>query len=141
MAIQKSGLPPTKQVFTRQIIHETVPLEGSDFHGELDNKTKSPPDLQKILNQLRTMDIRMQLIIRGLISGAFLCLLFWQNYQVFSLITLAFQKSTVKDLQPILGIIITGTLAETYFVIKEIVKWVLTPIDYTEEKNKEDKSN
>jgi hypothetical protein len=61
----------------------------------------------------------------------FLSLIAIQNAIVFGLVIWAFVTNKLADLSIVLGVIITGTLVETYFLLRIMVYFVFSEIDYT----------
>jgi hypothetical protein len=88
----------------------------------------------QILNSLRKKDIIGRLAARQLYIILFCLLLFAQNFFIFWLIAKAFHYDQLKELSLVLGTIITGTFIETVVIIKIIVQWVFSDIDYKDEK-------
>lgn len=79
---------------------------------------------------LKSSDIRGKLNARKWYIILFCLLPFAQNYFIFWLIAKAFHYDQLKDLSLVLGTIITGTFVETVVIIKIIVQWVFTDINY-----------
>lgn len=86
---------------------------------------------ENLLAVARTWDIRIKIGIRIVLILFFMSLLTIQNFMVFKFLTIAFNKDTIDKIQPTLSIVISGTLTETYFVIRKIVDWAMKDIDYT----------
>ncbi len=84
----------------------------------------------KTFAQLKKDDIGWRLKARRWISIFCFTLLLSQNYFIFWLVYKAFHYDLLKDLSLVLGAIVTGTFAETAIVIKIIVQWVFTDINY-----------
>ena len=107
----------------------------------LGNGTITPDNSQELYNnQLNIYNSSLDKIVlkdhdwrvraRSVYGDAFMVLLFVQNAIVFGIIVLAFFMGELKDLSLILGIVLTGTLGETYFVIRVIVQWIFSNINY-----------
>lgn len=82
------------------------------------------------LNKARVVDLRVKIAIRIILVLFFMSILTLQNYQVFSFINTALSKGNIFTIQPILAVVISGTLAETYFIIRKIVDWAMKESDY-----------
>jgi hypothetical protein len=63
-------------------------------------------------------------------------LLFGQNAIVFTLVIVSYFRNDLSQLAIILGIIVNGTLLETAFLIRIIVKWLFDDIPYNIPYNK-----
>lgn len=105
--------------------------DGRELKAEYREQKKVSANLRDKLDGARTWDIRVKIIIRIILALAFLIILVGQNYFVFKLIDKSMDSNQLKDIQLILGTVITGTLTETYFVVREIVKWAMQEIDYS----------
>lgn len=57
-------------------------------------------------------------------------LLMIQNKGIFDLIIKAQNEGKLGELNIVLGVLTAATLAETYFVIREIIKWLMRDIPY-----------
>ena len=57
-------------------------------------------------------------------------ILIGQNSLIYSLIYCAFLTDQLANLQLILGVLLSGTLVETYFTLNHVVKWLFNDIDY-----------
>jgi len=84
---------------------------------------------EKIL-KLRSQDYQWRIEAREHYGYLIFQMLFCQNIAVFGLVYLAFFTHELKDLQLILGTVITGTLTATYFSINYLIKWLFTDINY-----------
>ena len=82
-------------------------------------------------DELELKDNSWRVEARESFGQFFFILLVVQNIAVFALVWYCVKHRTIENLQPILGIIITGTLTETYFIIRIIVEWVFKDINYT----------
>lgn len=78
----------------------------------------------------RTVDIAVQIILRIAITLGAGIILWIQNKEVFSIVNHAQANGSLKDIQPILAVIIPATLTETYFIARIIVEWAFKNIDY-----------
>jgi hypothetical protein len=86
--------------------------------------------LQEQLGNARLTDIRVRIWSR-IISGIFFAvLLAGQNYYVFRLVSSALGSNSIKELQLIFGVLVAGTLTETYFIARTIVGWIFSENDY-----------
>lgn len=97
---------------------------------------QSPEDLSPInwlvnqLKKLKATDVWITIILRVIFVGFFLTLLFWQNRAVFTFITTALKTKQISSIQPILAVVVGGTLTETYLVVRLMVQFVFRDIDY-----------
>lgn len=97
------------------------------------NRQDAMPKYDTILKgvqNLKSKDIQGRLNARKWYIIMFCLLPFAQNYFIFWLIAKAFHYDQLKDLSLVLGTIITGTFVETVVIIKIIVQWVFTDINY-----------
>ena len=104
--------------------------DGKNLQADYDKQKKVSSGLQNKLDTARTWDIWVKIGIRVILTLAFLGILVGQNWFVYQLVNHAITTNQLKDVQLILGTLIAGTLTETYFVVKEIVKWAMKEIDY-----------
>lgn len=82
------------------------------------------------LFKLRENDIDWKVKKRPYFGWALILLFIAQNAVVFGLVVAAFINGTMESLEVVLGIIVTGTLAETAIGVNVIIKWLFSDIDY-----------
>ena len=87
-------------------------------------------NLTKTLQITRIIDIVIKIFIPIGFILFFSCLLWVQNKTVFELVKTAQSQDNLEKLQGILGILVSATLTETYFIIRKIVDWLCQDIDY-----------
>lgn len=86
------------------------------------------------LQEQRERDNEWKIKNRPIVGWTLLGLFLGQNFLVFLLIFIAYFQSKLGGLEVILGVIMTGTLAETAFGVKTIIKWMFSDIDYKRKK-------
>lgn len=91
---------------------------------------KHADDHTKTLFGIEEEDMRWKLWARKWFSIVAFVFLIAQNYLVFALVYQAFYSDKLVQLQVILSILVTGTLAETVGAIKIMVEWVFRDIKY-----------
>lgn len=119
-----------KSEIQSKVKKEALKTGGTIFTTEYLQEEKKTDVLKNNLEKLRIVDISMQIGMRVAVAIFFGFLLFIQNFEVFSLVNKALILNSLKDLQAILSIVTSATLAETYLIATKIVEWVLKPIDY-----------
>lgn len=82
------------------------------------------------LLDLQITDINSKIVGRICLTVIFLTILIIQNVSVFALVFWAFEQNKLVEIQPLLAVLITGTLGETAFTINMIVKWMFKDIRY-----------
>jgi hypothetical protein len=75
-------------------------------------------------------DYKWRLKARKIYGFLLIALLFIQNAYVGWLVCNAFVCNDLKNLSTVLGFIVNGTLIETAFIIRIIVKWLFSDIPY-----------
>lgn len=108
----------------RFVIHSISPTKV--VLGESQKKAKNLDRLKTAM----TRDVYSQIITRIFFVFFFLLLLAYQNYTVFNLVIKAQSDGSLDQLKEILGVLTYATLVETYFIIREIMKWLLKVIPY-----------
>jgi hypothetical protein len=94
-------------------------------------KDFKPASLELLDNRgLANKDYHWRIKNRGLFAGTIMGILVAQNLLIYALIYIAFFTRELGHLQLILGILLSGTLAETYFTLNHVVKWLFNDIDY-----------
>jgi len=83
------------------------------------------------LQQVRGIDVKIQIIARVVITAFFGYLLLQQNTTLFNLVTEGVKNGTLERLQPVFSILTGATIAETYLIARIIVEWVFKDINYT----------
>ncbi len=94
------------------------------------NVVQSAAALVKEMSELKLEDHKWRIRARKRYAITFLLILAIQNLAVFILIYLSYFKHDLKDLSIVLSVLITGTLVETGYVIKIIIQWIFSNIDY-----------
>lgn len=90
----------------------------------------SNKELEDKFNSAKLSDLNWSKWLR-LVLSLFFCFILWrQNYWIFQLIDKAFDLKVISQLQWFLGILLSATLTETYFIFRLIVKWVFKDRPY-----------
>lgn len=87
---------------------------------------------QKTIEEIKIDDHTWRLKARKRYGTTFVSLLLVQNIVVFWMVGHAYCNDKLSDLSLVLSVIITGTLVETAYIIRIIVQWVFSNIDYKE---------
>lgn len=88
-------------------------------------------DLEPLDNKsLANKDYQWRIKNRGIFAWVIMGILVTQNLMIYSLIYIAFFTHQLAQLQVILGVLLSGTLVETYFTLNHVVKWLFNDIDY-----------
>lgn len=80
---------------------------------------------------LETRELEFRLRARKTTSIFFFLFLFLQNAVVYSLVVAAFVWGQHHLSEKALSILVTGTLAETYLIVRIIVKWIFEKNNYS----------
>jgi hypothetical protein len=88
------------------------------------------------MQRLEREDNQWKLDARKRYGKIFVILLIAQNIVVFGLVIWAFCLDKLQPLSLVLAIIVNGTLVETAFLIRFIIKWIFADIDYKNNTNK-----
>ena len=110
-----------------------LPTETEHFSGAVE-KSSQPllnPELKKEID-LRLNDIQWKLESRKRYGFRIFFLLCLQNFVVFGLVVcvLIFAKENLKDMQLVLTVLLPATLLETAFMVKILVQWLFSDINY-----------
>jgi hypothetical protein len=90
-----------------------------------------PDSLEPYNNKdLANKDYKWRIKNRGVFAWTIMGILIFQNFLIYVLIYLAFFTRQLASLQLILGVLLSGTLVETYFTLNHVVKWLFNDIDY-----------
>ncbi len=79
---------------------------------------------------LAQKDIKWRIKNRGIFAWTIMGILILQNSLIYILIYIAYFTHQLASLQIILGVLLSGTLVETYFTLNHVVKWLFNDIDY-----------
>jgi len=79
---------------------------------------------------LEIIEIKSKISLRRSYATIFTGILMAQNVAVYGLVYRAYFDGSLDALQGILATLIAGTLAETYFAVRTIFKWMYQDIDY-----------
>lgn len=90
--------------------------------------------IRERLDEARLKEIYLKNKLRILTSVFTAVLLVCQNVLVFWIVIRALNDGSLKDLQLIFATLVSATLTETYFIMKIIVQFVFSSIDYNYEK-------
>lgn len=80
--------------------------------------------------QLRDYELKWRIYARKQYGRAFFAILLVQNGFVLWLVYSAYQANRLEDLGIILGVLVSGTLAETYFIFRIMVTELFKEIKY-----------
>lgn len=94
------------------------------------NIVKKSQDLRKELDKARTLDIKVKIVLRIAYALFFGWLLTTQNIYVFNIIKESQKVGGLSEIQPLLAVVVPATLAETYFIVRIMVEWTFSDIDY-----------
>ena len=90
-----------------------------------------PVTLESLDNKgLANKDYHWRIKNRGIFAWTIMGILIGQNLLIYVLIFVAFFTHHLVSLQIILGVLLSGTLIETYFTLNHVVKWLFNDIDY-----------
>lgn len=90
-----------------------------------------PTTLESLDNKgLANKDYVWRIKNRGIFAWTIMSILIGQNLLIYLLIYIAFVTHQLANLQLILGVLLSGTLVETYFTLNHVVKWLFNDIDY-----------
>ncbi|MBS1611805.1 MAG: hypothetical protein JST49_03225 [Bacteroidetes bacterium] len=109
-----------------QVLEKFIPQNISEVPGE--HAALTAADAQ--MHNLRVRDNSWKLSARQEYGSFFTILLIAQNMAVFGIVIYCIKHDKLENLQPILSILITATLTETYFIIRIMVQWMFADIDY-----------
>src|SRR5689334_3595913 len=112
-----------KSAIHSEVSKSNLKKGGTIFTSEYQREEEASSLLKNNLEKLRVLDISMQIGMRVAVAIFFGVLLFVQNTEVFNLVNKALRLNSVKDLQLILSVITSATLAETYLIATKIVEW------------------
>lgn len=73
------------------------------------------------LNTTELMEVKQRLSLRLWVATFFLVLLFMQNAAVFFVVIYALLHGSLNQIGIILGVLVSGTLAQTYLITRTIV--------------------
>lgn len=82
--------------------------------------------------QLQHEDYQWKVGSRKWSSVILFFLLLFQNFVVFGLVAYALLKGKLDQLQIIFGVLVPATLGETVLMVKIIVEWLFSDINYPE---------
>ena len=108
-------------------------IKNEDFNGITYFRQQRKGFLESHDQELLTLerkDKRSRVFLRKITFWAFLVLVFLQTAFVFKLVWEAFWRDQLQGLSLILGTLLTGTLIETYLVMKEMMKWIFSENNY-----------
>lgn len=86
--------------------------------------------MMKDLHGLKVQDIEQQLHWRPKVLEFTAKVIVWQYIVVFALIFVALITDTMKDLSLVFGTLVGGTLLQTAYVAKVMVRFLFKDIDY-----------
>lgn len=129
MADKKKASPTEPELPAKQ---QFVFPDTTDFKRE---RVERPPvmSVKKWGAHLRGTEIKdyeQKLRARPWIAWGVGALLLAQNAAIFCLVFIALNNNSLKDLQPIFGAVIAGTLTQSYFLLRLITEKVFGDIDY-----------
>jgi len=86
--------------------------------------------IESDLLKLKVKDHTWRIEARDKYAQIFVGLLIAQNIAVFFLVYLAYALEDLKEVGTVLSVLVTATLIETGYIIKIIVQWIFSDIDY-----------
>ena len=86
--------------------------------------------LERELFELKVKDHTWKIGARTIYARIFVGLLITQNIIVFTLVCIAYKTETLKNLSLVFSTLFTATLVETAYIIRIIVEWLFSDIDY-----------
>lgn len=115
---------------------EEEPIVNIITESQLDYQLKAQDYKIRVgrLSDFFEADVSWKLRARKSYSIAFFIFLLVQNITVYWFIWQVYQHGNgnlFKQLQPILSVVIVGTIGETVGVIQIMVKWIFSDIDYS----------
>lgn len=111
---------------TNSVANENTTKSFNDFYQDF-----KPASFELLDNRgLANKDYHWRIKHRGLFAATIMGILITQNLLIYALIYIAFFTRELGNLQLILGILLSGTLVETYFTLNHVVKWLFNDIDY-----------
>ena len=113
----------------QQYSFEKYELFLDSFEEESIGHAKYSHNLQKLTLEIE--DYQYRLKVRRFIAWFFTIFLTLQNIAVYTLVIIAFVKDNYQLSATALSVLVTGTLAETYLILRIMVTWVFGNIDYT----------
>lgn len=109
---------------------EKLPPEVDHFQeGRLPDTNEQRRIENADFSALQFLDYQHRILARLCVLVGVGVLLFGQNIVIFCLVFFAI-KSHVGSLQWFLGSLIAGTLTETYFILRLIIKWLFNEVEY-----------
>lgn len=123
--VQPESLPPELSGFETKGIQYSTPISVDRWRG--------------ILRQTEVQDNRQKLRARPWIAWGVGLLLLVQNVGLWFLIVWALHRGQLTELQWIFGTLIGGTLTESYFLLKLIVRQIFGDINYHNSENNNDR--
>lgn len=125
MAEQSSGdKAKVQEILERaEVVQQPQTLRSSE---EVSQSQSNSKDFATV----RYEDILWRVVARKKVGWTLIWLLIIQNLVVFGLVAWAFYTGQLQDLQIIFGVLIPATLGETAYMVKTIVSWLFTDIEY-----------
>ena len=116
-----------------QQVFETEDVFQQESDVEFEEWSLSQERLEHNRNKLalKTRELEFRLKARKITSVFFFVFLFLQNAVVYSLVVSAFVWGGQHLSETALSILVTGTLAETYLIVRIIVKWIFDKSNYS----------
>ncbi len=108
------------------VLEEKSEKKFKDFFEDFKTASLEPFNNKKLANK----DYIWRIKNRGRFAWTIMGILIGQNFLIYSLIYCAFLTGQLVHLQLILGVLLSGTLVETYFTLNHVVKWLFNDIDY-----------
>lgn len=101
-----------------------------DYVEEAKDTIKRKHAAQAKLADIWEKDAEWKLEARKKYAPVLLGFLLLQNFAFLWFIALAYSENKLGDFQPFMGTVILGTFVETAYLVKIIVRWVFTDINY-----------
>ena len=108
--------------------------EGSEPNIKI--KIKQQRDINVLFDQEKLNDLMARKYLRYWVSGVIGTFMLLQYTALYYFVYLGFEKNIISQLQWLYVTLFGGTLAETYFLARLIVKWLFAEIPYKSDSDK-----
>jgi hypothetical protein len=111
-------------------------METNQLHEEHDNEKCHPvPVFFKSMKSVQAWDYWVRVVLRFVALGFFSLIIIGQTVAVYYLVWEGLRTNQLQNLSIIFTALVTGTLAETYLIVKEMIRWIFTDNPYDVKKN------
>lgn len=98
------------------------------------NNDKKPLRMKNV----QVWDYWVRVVLRFVAMGFFSLLIVGQTTIVYYLVWEALQTNQLESLSIVFTALVTGTLVETYLIVREMIRWIFTDNPYEQKKNREE---